>query len=86
MLFLALAAVACGQSMDGYYTYTEVEALYEELADSDFVHEVVSIGKTRLGNDIKYIHIRDEDGAENRRGVLIVGGVAAEPMSVTGTL
>lgn len=39
-----------------------------------------------MGNDIFYLHITHPDGLSDRRGILIVGGVASEPMSVTGTL
>ena len=71
--------------MDGYYSYDEVLDTLFDLAKSEFVEDF-SIGATRMGKDINYIHIRDNDGIENRPAILIVGGVAAEPMSVTGTI
>ena len=86
MLIIALFACALGQSLDGYYSYDEVLETLEELSDSEFVHGVHSIGQTRSGNDINYIHIEDNDGIENRPGILLVGGVAAEPMSVTAAI
>ena len=86
MLIIVLFACAFGQSLDGYYSYAEVLETLQDLSDSEFVMDVQSIGATRQGNEINYLHIRDNDGIEDRPGILLVGGVAAEPMSVIGTL
>ena len=67
----------CSQSMDGYYDYDEFLAKATSY-EHDFLEE-----QTFEGRDIPYIKLGDSNGLENRKSILLVGGLNASPIALS---
>ena len=65
------------QSMDGYYDYEE----FLEKAKS-YEHSFLS-EQSFQGRDIPYIKLSDSNGLENRKDILLVGGLNASPIALS---
>ena len=74
---LFLFTLVSSQSMDGYYTYEEFS---DKVKDYDYFfldHE------TYQGRVIPCIKLSDPNGLENRKSILLVGGLNASPIALS---
>ena len=63
--------------MDGYYTYEEFMEKIEDY-DYSFLGE-----KSFEARDIPYIKLSNSEGMQNRKSILLVGGINASPISLS---
>ena len=74
---LFLFTSVCSQSMDGYYTYDEFLDKVKDY-DYDYLSE-----KSHGRREIPYIKLSNSDGMENRKSILLVGGLNASPIALS---